>query len=46
MIQSRSSAFLRFALLADAIASGATGLAMALFSGALSGPAAGLQART
>jgi hypothetical protein len=36
MIQSRPSAFLRFALVADAIASGATGLAMALFSGALS----------
>jgi hypothetical protein len=37
MSQSRPSAFLRFALMADAIASGATGLAMALFSGALSG---------
>jgi hypothetical protein len=37
VIQSRPSAFLRFALVADAVASGATGLAMALFSSALSG---------
>jgi hypothetical protein len=37
MTLSRPSPFLRFALLADAIASGATGLSMTFFSGTLSG---------